>query len=128
MLIFNSTTGELDRDGVWEGVGYSGYEAGRNNPAMENVPDIGPLPRGFYIVTACDPTEHPNLAPPIFRLTPDGWDALGRSGLMIHGDSIQHPGEASHGCLILGHSLRLAVDIDVMHARQDGTNSKLQVV
>jgi hypothetical protein len=25
----------------------------------------------------------------------------GRSGFLIHGDSIQHPGEASEGCIIM---------------------------
>lgn len=128
MLSFNSATGEFDRDGTWEGVGYSGYAAGRNNPAMEAVHSIGPVPRGLYIVTRCDPDEHPNLAMPVFRLTPDGWDALGRVGLLIHGDSVQHPGQASHGCIILGHSLRQSIDLDVISAERDGIRCRLQVV
>jgi hypothetical protein len=35
------------------------------------------------------------------RLTPaNGTHNYGRSGFLIHGDSIEHPGQASNGCII----------------------------
>jgi hypothetical protein len=35
--------------------------------------------------------------------------ALGRSGFLMHGDSIEHPGEASKGCIIMPHDTRVKV-------------------
>lgn len=35
------------------------------------------------------------------RLTPmEGTNVYGRTGLMMHGDSTQHPGQAPNGCII----------------------------
>ena len=35
------------------------------------------------------------------RLLPtNGTNVYGRTGLMMHGDSISHPGQASSGCII----------------------------
>src|ERR1035438_5538324 len=35
-------------------------------------------------------------------LTPEsGTNTFGREGFLIHGDSVQNPGTASHGCIIL---------------------------
>jgi hypothetical protein len=40
-------------------------------------------------------------------LTPEpGTDTLGRDGFLIHGDSVENPGTASHGCIILPRAVR----------------------
>jgi hypothetical protein len=31
---------------------------------------------------------------------------FGRTGFLIHGDSLQHPGRASNGCIILPRPIR----------------------
>jgi hypothetical protein len=36
----------------------------------------------------------------------EGTDTFGRSGFLIHGDSVAMPGTASHGCIILSRDLR----------------------
>jgi len=51
MWIWIIKTGELVRDGKVIGIGYSGGNKGRNpegknNPAMQHVHDIGPIPCG----------------------------------------------------------------------------------
>lgn len=97
----------LLHNGQVVGTGYSGRGAGRNNPAMENVPSTGPIPRGQYRIGT--PFTHQTKGPIVMRLTPVGHAALGRSGFLIHGDSTQHPGEASEGCIVLGHALRNAI-------------------
>jgi hypothetical protein len=32
-----------------------------------------------------------------------------RTGFLIHGDSIEHPGTASHGCIIMPRAIREAI-------------------
>lgn len=38
-------TGDLQQDGKHISTGYSGANEGKNNPAMDNVPNVGPIPR-----------------------------------------------------------------------------------
>lgn len=99
--------GELDHDGVFEATSYSGTGAGRNNPDMEAVPNVGPIPRGLYhIGPATD--DHPSLGPRVMALTPVGHNAHNRTAFFAHGDSANH--DASHGCIILGRTMRDAMD------------------
>ena len=105
MWTYDQSTGALSRDGAPIGDGYSGFESGKNNPEMQNVHDVGPIPQGRYeIGPPHDTTTH---GPHVLPLTPlDGTDTFGRDGFLIHGDSIAHPGAASHGCIILSRDLR----------------------
>lgn len=98
---YNSTTGELSHNGNVVAHGYSGGGAGRNNPDMEAVPNIGPVPVGTHNVgPAYDTTTH---GPHVMRLTPQG-DTHGRSGFLVHGDNRTHT--ASEGCIILDRTTR----------------------
>lgn len=84
-------------------VGYAGRELGRNNPLMQRVKGVGPLPRGNYKVA--HPIRHPRLGPVAFPLEPSpDTDTFGRSGFFIHGDNAR--GNASHGCIILPRHVR----------------------
>jgi hypothetical protein len=42
--------------------------------------------------------------PHVMKLAPDGHDARGRSGFLIHGDNLRH--DASTGCIILSRDIR----------------------
>lgn len=87
------------------GTGYSGFGEGKNNPAMENVQDVGPIPRGIYSIS--DPFDSPDHGPMVMRLVPmPQINTFGRNGFLIHGDSLEHPGQASKGCIILERSIR----------------------
>ena len=44
-------TGDLQQDGKQVSAGYSGANEGKNNPAMEDVPDVGPIPRGDWTIS-----------------------------------------------------------------------------
>lgn len=103
-LLYHSGTGETYLDGQFEGIGYSGTLAYRNKPEAEDLKQLGPIPRGRYTMSLCDPKEHPHLASPVFRLTPKGHDAFKRTGFLLHGDNTKH--DASHGCIIEGRTLR----------------------
>ncbi len=98
--IYSQSTGYLTHNGVHIATGYSGNGEGKNNPAMQNVPNEGPCPQGSYQIGA--PKDDPNVGPFAMPLTPEpGTDTFGRFAFMIHGDSIVHPGTASEGCIIM---------------------------
>ena len=93
--------------------GYSGFGAGKDNPAMEGVQNIGPIPKGRWIIG--NGFDGP-LGKPEFRLTPaPGTNTHGRSAFLIHADSSRHPGRASEGCIVCSLNAR----------RQIGRSQKL---
>jgi hypothetical protein len=105
MYKYSQSTGTLTQDGKFIATGYSGFQDGKNNPALQNVPNVGPIPQGLYrIGSARDTATH---GPVVMPLTPEeGTETFGRSGFLIHGDSLLHPGGASHGCIILRRDIR----------------------
>jgi hypothetical protein len=96
------STGTLTREGQFVATGYSGAGTGRNNPAEQAVPDVGPIPQGRYSIGP--PFDAVKQGPCVMRLTPLGHDALGRDGFLIHGDNLTH--DASTGCIILPREIR----------------------
>jgi type VI secretion system (T6SS) effector TldE1-like protein len=97
---YSQSAGTLTREGATIAIGYSGHGDGKNNPAMQQIPNVGPIPQGRYSIG--DPRDSEKVGPYALPLTPsDGTDTFGRSAFMIHGDSIVHPGTASEGCIIL---------------------------
>jgi hypothetical protein len=105
MWTYDVTRGALMR-GNFIAFGYSGFGAGKNNTAMEGVANVGPIPRGEWTIVG-PPFDSPDHGPYVLRLEPKpGTSTLGRSGFLLHGDSIPHPGQASHGCIVTGHANR----------------------
>lgn len=102
MWVYDQKTGNLTRNEKLVGLGYSGTGEGRNNPASEAVPNVGPIPRGLYSIGKA--YAHPKLGPVVMNLDPIGHNALGRTAFRIHGDNAKH--DASEGCVILGPSVR----------------------
>lgn len=89
-------------------VGYAGRGAGMNNPDMQHVKGIGPLPEAVYAIEA--PRESAVTGPYALPLIPHvGTELYGRSSFQIHGDSKASPGEASHGCIVVGRAIRQAI-------------------
>lgn len=105
MWTYEQSTGKLSHDGEHTAVGYSGFGVGKNNPALEALHDVGPIPRGKYRFGAMHDTDtHGPGVIPLFAFMDN--DLHGRSGFLIHGDSKKDPGTASHGCIILPHDVR----------------------
>ena len=117
----------MRRDGVLFAFGYAGRDAGKNNPAMQDVHDIGPLPVGLYTI---EPSEtNPKLGPVAMRLTPDPANEMfGRAGFFIHADSVRTPGQASHGCIVPVRGANMEPGRDVREAIDDSGDTALQVV
>lgn len=103
--IYHQATGELLHDLRPVATGYSGFGAAKNKPESQHLAGLGPIPRGAYLLGALSENEdHGPLAIHVVPLT--GTDTLGRSGFLIHGDNREHPGGASHGCIIMPREIR----------------------
>lgn len=105
---YSQHNGRIYHDGSLVGIGYAGKDDGKDNPAAQNLVGIGPIPRGTYTIGA--PFTHPHAGVYTLRLAPQsGTNTFGRSGFMMHGDSIEHPGHASDGCIIQNLMVRRQV-------------------
>jgi len=100
---YEQGTGELSCNGSHIGTGYSGTGAGRNNPEMESVPNVGCIPKGIYTIGDAYDDEH--LGKCVMHLDPNpDTNTFGRSLFRIHGNNAQN--DASHGCVILNPIIR----------------------
>ena len=90
--------------------GYSGHPPdGRNNPDLERLHAVGPLPRGVYEIVG-PPVDTPEHGPYVLHLLPaPETPEYGRSGFLVHGDAIAAPGYASQGCIVLPRLAREAI-------------------
>lgn len=106
MWKYSQTTGRLETpEGKLACIGYAGNGLGKNNPKMQHMESIGPLPRGFYKIGL--PYESRQVGPFALPLTPFPENKMyGRGAFRIHGDSIKHPGTASKGCIIAPRKVR----------------------
>lgn len=105
MWLYSQSTGILwDDRGLQRAEGYSGHGKGKNTPKHEAIKNVGPIPRGLYVIG--EPYDSANIGPHALPLYPSGHDCLGRTFFRIHGDSISNPGNASRGCVILNRRER----------------------
>lgn len=107
MWTYQDSTGKLSRNGTLVGQGYSGFDFGKNSVKAESIPNIGPVPEGQYSIGAPEDLAGGPHGPYVLRLAPKpGNKIYGRSGFLIHGDSILKPGTASRGCIVLNYTIR----------------------
>ncbi len=110
MWLYVQHNGKLYRDGHLIGTGYAGYPPHVNRPDDQCLIKLGPLPRGFYTIGPA--YSHPKLGPVCMDLTPDASNEMcERSLFRIHADSILSPGNASEGCVVQNHSVRIQVEM-----------------
>lgn len=111
MWVYEQRTGEISQHDAFGNsahvaIGYSGADELKNDPFSQDVPDKGPIPCGIY--TLNPPIDTVTHGPYVIPLVPDPDNQMfGRSGFLIHGDSIVHPGTASKGCIIAAHWVRV---------------------
>jgi hypothetical protein len=95
-LYFHDHDGDLDIGEAW-----AGNNAGKNNPDMCAIRDIGPLPVGWYEIG--EPFTHPHTGHFSMRLTPHEDNKMfGRDGFLMHGPdrNPEQRGEESRGCVV----------------------------
>lgn len=107
MWIFRISAGTLQENDGPTSPAYSGTGEGRNNLAMANVPNVGPIPPGKYRIGKAYDDEH--LGPCVMHLNPlPGTDTFGRDLFRIHGNNPAN--DASKGCVIVDHAPRLKIN------------------
>jgi hypothetical protein len=113
-FIYQQSTGRFSRDGDLIGIGYSGHGVGLNNPAMEAVHAVGPIPAGPWTIGPA--ASDGLLGPVVMKLAPVApFDALGRTLFRIHGDNDLMNHTASDGCIVLSASYRLKISAFVQN-------------
>lgn len=117
MWTFNILKGWLDKDGVMvDRSVYSGNGPGFDNPAMETMADVGPIPEGFWKIVG-PPYDDPVLGPYVLKLEPATAEfrarilAMGRDpdSFRCHGKP-KPPADinsGSHGCLCAQYQTRM---------------------
>jgi hypothetical protein len=104
---YEQQTGRLTNpSGNFVGLGYSGRGEGLNNPAMQQVKDVGPIPRGKWSIGRfVDDLGGKGMI--VAHLTPaPETETYGRAGFMVHGDNKAANHTASEGCIVLWRLLR----------------------
>ena len=101
-----SCTDGMSGDVYYHANGYAGLAFGKNNPDWQDVPFIGPLPRGCYRVGSPTNRGHtgPNSLPLVPLFSPDLSNSFrDLNSSRIHGDAINkdRQGKASNGCPVL---------------------------
>lgn len=110
MWTYSQSSGLLTRNGQRVGIGYSGHGSGVDNPALQQVKDVGPIPQGVWMINPPRMTD--KHGPYVMPLTAKaGTQTFGRDGFLIHGDLVNAPGQelASEGCIILARETREAI-------------------
>ena len=119
MWIYKQQSGDLYHNSSYEGAGYSGHSEGVNDPDMQSVTCIGPIPEGQWIIGPAQ--TRPPLGPIVFALSPcTGTDTFGRSSFFIHGDNSLMNDTGSEGCIVMGRAIRQAI--------ADSGDTSLQVI
>jgi len=110
MLIYSQSSGIMTRDGLQIAHGWAGQHDGKNNPDMQMVHGVGPLPQGLYTLDPWE-EEHGHLGPIVSHLTPDPENVMfGRDDFYIHGPSTgANYGQESMGCIVLLRTDRVGV-------------------
>ena len=93
-------------------VGYSGSGPGKNNPEMEKLRNIGPIPAGKWTISdkfrnTYDKKTNEVTRRNVLDLTFQGVKTPhDRNGFLIHGDNKKNNESASEGCIILPLEVR----------------------
>jgi len=115
MLTYSQTIGIFTMPDGTTYHGHAGKGAGLNNPEMQNVHGVGPLPQGLYNLEtwkdgSAYSAEDARLGPFVCRLDPDPANEMyGRNGFFLHGGDGSNPPTDSEGCIVLFRAAREAI-------------------
>ena len=115
MLSYSQSTGVLTMPNGQKYTGHAGKGVGLNNPDMQHIRYIGPLPQGFYTLGVWQDGKKygpgdAKLGPFVCRLTPSESNKMfGRDGFFFHGGDGSEPPTDSEGCIVLFRAARNAI-------------------
>ena len=102
---YSQHSGELRHNGiVVYDHGYSGSGYAKNQPDMEQIQEMGPIPRGTWHIG--HPYDSAQVGRYAIPLSPYGHNAHRRTDFRIHGESNSNAGNASKGCIIVPYEIR----------------------
>jgi RHS repeat-associated protein len=112
--VYSQSTGQLtyvdpEGDSTYIGTGYAGIGAGLNNPAMQDVPNVGPLTQGLYTIGPQQDytTTEGKVLRQAMVLTPNPNNQMfHRGGFLIHGPHRHDRHNSSNGCPIFNSAIR----------------------
>jgi hypothetical protein len=106
MWAYRQKSGVLRHNNGFVEAGYSGCDEGKNNPSMQALHDVGPIPAGHWTISG-PPRSTAEHGPFVLTLIPSAnTNTFGRAGFLMHGDSLHAPGCASKGCIIMSRTTR----------------------
>ena len=114
--IYSQSTGRLSHVDIYGNIdyvayGYAGYGIFANDSNLQSVPNVGPLPQGYYTIGS-EQTNYIHGGRVALlnsmRLTPDPSNEMfGRGGFLIHGSATNDTNrESSEGCPVLNKKIR----------------------
>ena len=109
---YDQATGHITDEGEnLLAVGWAGNGDGKNNPAMQDVHNTGPLPQGLYEVADWE-HDHNGLGHDVVALHQVEGETFGRDDFFIHGPSVNpdHYGQESKGCIVVPREDRLKLE------------------
>ncbi|HEY5998128.1 MAG TPA: tlde1 domain-containing protein [bacterium] len=112
--VYSRSSGQLTHEdpplrSVDVGTGYSGHGLGLNNPTLQFLRNVGPIPQGTWTIgpQQNNTTGSGTNLPASMRLTPAAdTQTLGRDGFLIHGDNGRGNRSASQGCPVFNRNIR----------------------
>jgi len=111
MWIYKQSAGQLYHNDKLIGSGYSGSknQNGYNNSILQDKHNIGPIPKGNWKFVSA-PYNSIHTGNYTLDIESEGnTNTFGRSGFKMHGDSLDNPGYASEGCIIMPYDVRVIV-------------------
>lgn len=115
---YEIASGEFSLSPEAKFIGYAGNGIGKNNAEYCHVRNVGPLPRGMYLMLHRIENHPTDIT--IRLRAGEGEETFGRSGFLIHGDSAKAPGTASRGCIILNRAAREYLERSILRSGKNG--------
>lgn len=117
VFTYQQKTGQFwDHNGNEYYLGYAGSLTGngKNDPEKQHVRNVGPLPRGLYLM---EEVSHHDKFKRCIRLVPEDESIMfNRDAFYIHGFSSKKPDDSSLGCPIMSKNWRHALcDLAASH-------------
>lgn len=100
MILYEQSTGKLRGTNSLLANAYSGNGEGLNNPALQDVHNVRPIPQGLWHMDELIEYDG-EKGPHVIALSPcEGTETFGRSEFRIHGDNDLMNHSASEGCIV----------------------------
>jgi hypothetical protein len=99
-LVYSQSRGTLTQNGKVLARGYAGHGAGLNNPGLQGLRNVGPIPTGRYTIGKFTTFRNMPYSMPLTRVGPQP-AGPSRGGFWIHAGRKDGAPTASRGCIVV---------------------------